>query len=252
VDQTAPTWIGIDGGGGLAITGIDIQIIRYQSGRVIADNGTVTIQTGDTDAPENWVFGMTGGNGSITFPDNTIQTTAYPGSGGAWSFGATAMSFPDNTVQTTAYTPKYKVYTALLTQSGNRGDVVGIDSGELEIGVTYYINQNSNGDFTNVGAPNNTNGTYFVATGTTPNDWGIGIVGGDKLTYVPDAPVATVLDNTIGNIWWIYNANRQFSVKSNNLFTDDKTILFIQGSNDLYTSSSITLNNLYFIQYIKI
>ena len=82
VDQTAPT-------ASLAITGIDIEINRYQSGRVIADNGTVTIQTGDTDAPENWVFGTTG---SITFPDNSVQTTAY--------------------------TPKYKVYSALITQSG--------------------------------------------------------------------------------------------------------------------------------------
>jgi hypothetical protein len=70
VDQTSPT-------ASLAITGIDIEIIRYQSGRVIADNGTVTIQTGDTDAPENWVFGT---NGSITFPDDTVQTTAYTGS----------------------------------------------------------------------------------------------------------------------------------------------------------------------------
>jgi hypothetical protein len=56
---------------------------------VIADNGTVTIQTGDNDGPENWVFGTTG---SITFPDNTVQTTAYA--------------------------PKYKVYSALITQSG--------------------------------------------------------------------------------------------------------------------------------------
>lgn len=61
------------------------------------------------------------------------------------------------------------------------------------------------------------------------------------------APVATVLENTIGNIWWLYDADRQFSAKSNNLFTEDKTILFIQGSNDGDTSSSNVLNNLYWI-----
>lgn len=61
------------------------------------------------------------------------------------------------------------------------------------------------------------------------------------------APVATVLENTIGNIWWLYNADRQFLAKSNNLFTEDKTILFIQGSNDGDTSSSSVLNNLYWI-----
>lgn len=60
-------------------------------------------------------------------------------------------------------------------------------------------------------------------------------------------PVATVLENTIGNIWWSYNGVNQFEVKSNDLFTEDKTILFIQGSNDGDTSSSSILNNLYHI-----
>jgi hypothetical protein len=204
VDQTAPT-------ASLAITGIDIEIIRYQSGRVTADNGTVTIQTGDTDSPENWVFGT---NGSITFPDDTVQTTAYA--------------------------PKYKVYTALLTQNGG-SSFVNIDSGELQIGVTYVI-KNNGGDFTNVGAPNNDVFTSFVATGTTPNNW-----GGVSLDYDEGAPVATVLENTIGNIWFIYNGVNQFEAKSNDLFTEDKTILFIQGSNDGDTSSASILNNLYHI-----
>lgn len=137
----------------------------------------------------------------------------------------------------------YRVYTALLTQSGE-SDELGIYSGDLTIGVTYRIEQtNPDCDWTNVGAPNNNLNTWFVATGTTPNSWGTD----GLLRYNTGAPVATVLENTIGNIWWIYNANRQFSVKSNNLFTEDKTILFIQGSNDGDTSSSSVLNNLYWI-----
>lgn len=68
-----------------------------------------------------------------------------------------------------AATPKYKVYTALLTQSGGN-NFQSISSGPLTIGVTYQIiSQGANDDFTNVGAPNNNLGTYFVATGTTPN-----------------------------------------------------------------------------------
>ena len=107
VDQSAPT-------ASLAITGIDIEIIRYQSGRVIADNGTVTIQTGDTVAPENWVFGTTG---SITFPDNSVQTTAYA--------------------------PKYKVYTAILTQSGTASPTASVL--ENTLGFTPVWNRNSPG-----------------------------------------------------------------------------------------------------------
>ena len=77
----------------------------------------------------------------------------------------------------------YKVYTALLTQSGDNDEQV-INTGTLTIGVTYEINDNSPGmDFTNVGAPNNTVGTYFVATGTTPNSWGADEGGPDILNY---------------------------------------------------------------------
>ena len=196
VDQTAPT-------ASLAITGIDIEIVRYQSGRVIADNGTVTIQTGDTDSPENWVFGTTG---SITFPDNSIQTTAY--------------------------IPKYKVFTALVTQSGG-DNLLAIDSGELVIGVTYFINNNDgSGDFLNVGAPSNEQATYFIATGTTPNSWGI--PGGVDLSYNTGTPVAIVLENTIGNIWFTFENTGRYYANSNALFTDNKTTVF-GGYNDADT-----------------
>ena len=91
----------------------------------------------------------------------------------------------------------YKVYTALLTQSGG-DDPQYIQSGGLDIGVTYYIDDNAGSpDFTNVGAPNNNVGTYFVATGTTPASWGEA-----GLSYNSGAPVATVLENTLGNVYW--------------------------------------------------
>ena len=118
--------------------------------------------------------------------------------------------------------PKYKVYTALLTQSGDRGNIDTICDGELIVGVTYYINNNVNGDFTNVGAPNNTNGTYFIATGTTPNSWGLSALC-DTLTFVPDAPVVTVLENTIGNIWFTYDNPGYYEINSDGLFIIDKT-----------------------------
>jgi hypothetical protein len=118
-----------------------------------------------------------------------------------------------------AATPKYKVYTALLTQSGGSSGQ-GITSGELTIGVTYYIVDPVAGDdFTNVGAPNNNNGTAFVATGTIPNSW----TNGTELNYNTGAPVVTVLENTIGNIWFTYLAVGVYSINSNGLFTSDQT-----------------------------
>lgn len=92
----------------------------------------------------------------------------------------------------------YKVFTALLTQSGGSG-FGELTSGNLTIGVTYFIQLLEGADFSNVGG-SNIEGTYFIATGVTPNSWGIG----GQLAYNTGAPVATVLENTIGNIWFTY------------------------------------------------
>ena len=93
----------------------------------------------------------------------------------------------------------YQVFTALLTQSGGDNILLG-SAFPLTIGVTYFIDDNVGGaDFTNVGAPNNNIGTYFIATGTTPTSWGDG-----TLEYNTGAPIATVLENTIGNVWLTY------------------------------------------------
>ena len=102
-----------------------------------------------------------------------------------------------------AATPKYKVFTALLTQAGGDNVQTSNAPNSLTIGVTYFILQTDTGcDFTNVGAPNNNVGTYFVATGTTPNSWGESVNA--ALEYNLGAPVATVLENTIGNVWFTY------------------------------------------------
>lgn len=104
----------------------------------------------------------------------------------------------------------YKVFTALITQQGG-DDIQNINIGaagsispNLVIGVTYTITLNDGGiDFTNVGAPNNDPGTSFIATGETPGNQPSGT--GADLTFNNGAPVATVLENTIGNVWFEYN-----------------------------------------------
>jgi len=144
---------------------------------------------------------------------------------------AGAISVQDLVTQITPK-PTYKVYTALLTQSGG-DDYFSLFEGELTIGVTYWINAMFPGtDFTNVGAPNNNIGTYFVATGTTPNSWGDVPEGDGVLQYNPGAPVVTVLENTIGNIWFTYANIGVYSVYSSDLFPFGKTSFFIGSTNE--------------------
>jgi len=113
--------------------------------------------------------------------------------------------------------PKYKVFTALLTQNGGFTPQTQ-QGGLLTVGVTYYININTGADFTNIGAPDNLVGTYFIATGTTPNSWGSGELG-----YNTGDPVATVLENTIGNVWISWDNVGTYTITSNGLFTVDKS-----------------------------
>jgi hypothetical protein len=130
----------------------------------------------------------------------------------------------------------YKVYTALLTQSGG-DEFIGISSGELTIGVTYEINLDNSGDFTNVGAPNNNQGTYFVATGTNPNSWGT-----NSLKYNTGAPVVTVLENTIGNVYWSYGiAGGYTGTIDEDLVTEGKQVVFSP------TVAISTSDNSYFV-----
>ena len=116
--------------------------------------------------------------------------------------------------------PSYKVYTALLTQSGG-SDPLNQGSGAVTKGVTYTVDEYfADTDFSNVGG-----GTFaspispFVATSNdTPTNY-----NGSTLDYNSGAPVVTVLENTIGNIWWTYFNTGNYFVNSIHLFTTDKT-----------------------------
>ena len=146
----------------------------------------------------------------------------------------------------------YKVYTALLTQNGGDGNAF-IGPGELTIGVTYMINDSFLGqDFTNVGAPNNDVGTWFVATGTIPNSWGVDPE--NNLIYYPGAPVVTVLENTIGNIWFTYVDIGLYKCLSNGLFNSSTIVnnipnQYVLGASTMYNFGGYSLgeNNQVFI-----
>ena len=123
--------------------------------------------------------------------------------------------------------PKYKVFTALLTQSGTSSGPLNIFSGPVTQGVTYVLLGVSNAsDFSNVGGPAAgfaVDGMYFIATATLePNNY-----GGGGLIFDKGAPVATILENTIGNVWFTYDTTGTYTCQSNNLFISNKTFVNI-------------------------
>jgi hypothetical protein len=137
----------------------------------------------------------------------------------------------------------YKVYTALLSQSGGDSpqtfaweylDPTPIVP-ELLAGVSYYIDSNnSDTDFTISGSPSNNNGTHFVANGTQP-DWQppFEIEGSYiQIEWNLGAPVVTVLENTVGNVWFTYDSDGQYFVNSNGSFKEDKTFFLLQNTSE--------------------
>jgi hypothetical protein len=128
----------------------------------------------------------------------------------------------------------YKVYTALLTQSGGDNPLAlySQNTPSLTIGVTYQIDDDggSGWDFTNVGAPNNDLFTYFVATGTTPASWGTN----GMLRYNTGAPVVTVLENTIGNVWFTYSNDGEYNINTSSIFGTDKVFTLVTNNIDVF------------------
>jgi hypothetical protein len=112
----------------------------------------------------------------------------------------------------------YEVYTALLTQSGGSNILPGYGDETFTIGVTYTIVTNpDNYDLTIYGAPNNNVGTSFVSNQTTVLPYTTSL----EFEYDTGAPVAIVLENTIGNIWFSYDNVGNYIIFSNNLFTSN-------------------------------
>jgi len=119
-------------------------------------------------------------------------------------------------------TRPYKVFTALLTQIGGDGpDQIQGDS-QIQKGVTYEIANNPyNEDFVKYGAPNNNVGTKFVSNSTEF----MGYDASTALDFNTGAPVATVLENTIGNVWFTYFGVGIYLANSDGLFTANKSII---------------------------
>lgn len=117
----------------------------------------------------------------------------------------------------------YKKFVALLTQSGISSPD-SKSSGTLTKGVSYMFSGTggTSVDFSNVGVNNPTDGGWFIATQTAePINWDGWVVAYDSAT-----PVANVLENNIGNVWFLFNSNGRYSLASDALFIDNKTVKF--------------------------
>jgi len=129
----------------------------------------------------------------------------------------------------------YKVFTALLTQSG--GDFPYYNDYTIQDGMvagrSYFISSNApidlgGTDFTISGASSNEASTWFISNGADPL-WGS---SEGTANFNGGAPLVTVLENTIGNVWWEYFDIGQYLIKSNDLFTQNKTLLFASSMNN--------------------
>lgn len=144
--------------------------------------------------------------------------------------------------------PLYKVYTALLTQSGDGASTQ--TTGDLIIGARYIITTYvSDDDFTSVAnvisGTINTDGCEFIAIGTTPDNY----LNGSTLTDT-GAPVATVLENTLGvTPTWYYDNQGNYHAEALGVFTLGKTVIVpgVINFTALNNSTPATIDNVYIL-----
>lgn len=112
-----------------------------------------------------------------------------------------------------------KVYKALVSQSG-ASSTISLTSGVLTPGVTYQITSyNAGDDFTNVGATGNSSGNIFTAKGITPSSW----TASSTLEYNPAVPVVYELENSIGNVYFQYDNQGDYSIIFPTNIDEEKT-----------------------------
>ena len=138
---------------------------------------------------------------------------------------------------TTTISSSYKVCSMFLSQAG-ASNIVTKNSGTLSKGITYTIESNSGGaNFMNVGAPNNTVGTSFMANANiAPISYGTG-----SLSYDMGAPRAEIIENNLGDIIFAYDNTGTYNIYSDNLFTLGKTAI-ISGNEASFNEGGFVKN----------
>jgi hypothetical protein len=207
---------------GTAATYIGWSEFEYEPGNIalVAFNdtagGAVAIQTGDNNDPGTvnaWIFDA---DGSTTFPDTTVQTTAWTGNintaSGYINFtsspaiGTSGITFADASHQTTAFTglaSNLRIGRAAPTVStGAAGDLLGAVAAD-ENYLYYAVDTYGNSSYYTVTATGNNGAVYYhdLAKGDYPRpqtNWTLNI-GGAILS-----PINSVTD---GGTYWRITTN---------------------------------------------
>lgn len=166
-------------------------------------------------------------------PDKTLIPVGLKDGRRDDDYLAGAISVTDFTTQVGDTVRPYKVFTALLTQSGGndprtmQGDGGG-DISSATKGTTVEIFSNSNNiDYSSIGAPNSNVGTYFILT----QDITLSNLDIDTIFNInTGAPVATVLENTIGYIWFTYDDTGLYGINLDDTFIEEKTFILTPSS----------------------
>lgn len=130
----------------------------------------------------------------------------------------------------------YKVFSANLTQVGKNDQQETLTEGQLIKGVTYYISGSTGADFSNLGAPNNDVGTYFISTKTEPPiSWG----SNGAVSYRDGLPKCVVFENTLDSIWFDFDetADGSFILKSNNFINSE---MWVSIAHSIYQINGFT------------
>jgi hypothetical protein len=156
---------------------------------------------------------------------NNIKINQLPENTSPNLSGVTVVSDGDATYKVSLQNIKgFRVYSALLTQISST-----ISNSSLTIGEKYVISDYNDGSsFGNVaqvlsGTTLDTEGCIFIATGTTPTSW-----CGSTLTIISEsAPVATVLENTLGfTPQWEYITLGVYGFTHEGAFPIEKTFVY--------------------------
>ena len=144
-----------------------------------------------------------------------------------------------------AYTASYNVYTAKLTTLGGIVETIVISSGPTTAGVIYQISDASDGDFSNIGAPDNNFHTFFVSTGGTPTSYGSAV-----LLQNPYLPTAIVQENTLNFLpLWEYVSTGEFSFTFQGFFDPAKVVASISSNSTANTLSYFVIGEEYDVDF---
>ncbi len=207
---------------GDAVTG-DAGDIDIRAGDTITgDGGSITITAGSTvnSGPGGSVTITSGSNTSGAAGDiNLVAATSVASTDGvinlttaigSWTFGATGnLTFPDASVQTTAWTGTLTVNDSGLTINGGTGTIYQGPSGVLQVGdkkggVYHAASTSSNGLFTfgmNGGGIMSAavEGSLFVGNNLPSNNGGVTTAYGGWLVVENGGKFGTDVD-TLGNV----------------------------------------------------